>query len=203
MRSRLMLAAVAALVIGCSSAAGTELTDGATATPQGGGGSLQPLPGGGPTGAPAVDPSGLGNLLGPGDFAAVGVPGAGTPTVNPNPGGAGAAYVVFASHPLADGTKDIEIEFDVFTFNSADEASTDFGSQTNDPADPADLQALGAVRGQMFLDQPGNDPSTALAELRVLKGRVWTSLVIPAGPNAQAQLVALTKLALDRAAALI
>lgn len=146
---------------------------------------------------PATDIKGIAALLGPGDFNAVGIPGAGTPSVNLN-SGPGTAYVVYARKSAADGG----IEFDVFAFDTAAEASTDFGSGLT-PLPAAELQALEADKAAISFDELGNDPGTTFAEIRVIKGRIWFDIGIPSNPLAEAQLVALAKVVLQRAAAVI
>jgi hypothetical protein len=170
---------------------------GPTTAPAGGAASFQPVPGAGPTGMPAADTNGIATLLGPGDFNGVGIPGAGTPTVNLN-SGPGTAYVVYARKSAADGG----IEFDVFAFDTAAEASTNFGTGLS-PLPSAELEALGADKAASSLVELGNDPGTTFAEIRVLKGRIWFEIGIPSNPLAEAQLVALAKVVLERAAAVI
>jgi hypothetical protein len=170
---------------------------GSASTPVAGAASFQAVPGAGPTGMPAADVDGIATLLGPGDFNGVGIAGAGTPTVNTN-SGPGTAYVVYARKSAADGG----IEFDVFAFDTAAEASTNFGTGLS-PLPSAELQALGADQAAISFAELGNDPGTTFAEIRVLKGRIWFDIAIPSNPLAEAQLVALAKVVLQRAAAVI
>jgi hypothetical protein len=165
--------------------------------PAGGAVSFQPVSGAGPTGMPAADINGIATLLGPGDFNGVGVPGAGTPTVNLN-SGPGTAYVVYARKSAADGG----IEFDVFAFDTAAEASANFVRGLSE-LPSAELTELGADQAAISFDELGNDPGTTIAEIRVLKGRIWFEIGIPSNPLAEAQLVALAKVVLQRAAAVI
>jgi hypothetical protein len=146
---------------------------------------------------PAADIKGIATLLGPGDFNGVGIPGAGTPTVNLN-SGPGTAYVVYARKSAADGG----IEFDVFAFDTAAEASTNFGTGLS-PLPAAEFKALGADKAAFSTNELGNDPGTTFAEIRVLKGKIWFDIGIPGNPQAEAQLVALAQVVLQRAAAII
>jgi hypothetical protein len=215
MRPQMILAAgtILTLVVACGGSApapttggvrstspgGATIGPGGGSTPAPGGGTVtfQPVPGAGPTGKPATDINGIATLLGPGDFNGVGIPGAGTPSVNTN-SGPGTAYVVFARKSAADGG----IEFDVFAFDTVANASTEFGSGlTALPA--AELRTLGADKAAFSPDELGNDPGTTFAEIRVLKGKIWFEIGIPSNPLAEAQLVALSQLVLQRAAALI
>ena len=78
-------------------------------------------PDGGATGGSVTDAQHLADLLGPGDFSAAGVPGAGTPTVNP--GDPGSVFVVYAGKSGGTGG----IEFDAVLGDTADDMGTVFG----------------------------------------------------------------------------
>lgn len=155
-----------------------------------------PPVGGGSTGKPATTTADLTNILGPGDFAAVGISGAGAPTNNPTDN---AAYIVYKGKSAASGG----LELDAFWFDTAAEAAASFGSSGVYALDPADTAALGADDAWISLSELGNDPGTTFAELRVLKGRIWFDLGIPSGDQAQAQLLALATIVLSRAGSLI
>ncbi len=205
-----LLLGAAVLAAGCSGAAapgGAGATGGPSAAPNpsasspagatyeppyGGGGQA----GGGATGGSVQAGGDLCDLLGPGDFGAVGVAGAGAPKENPS---GNAAYCIYAGLSAASGG----IELDAFVLGSADEASTDFGEVGLYALDPAAVTALGAAKAGYYPDQPGNDPGTTFDELRFLKGRIWFVLSIPSSSQAEDQLLALAKLVLERAAALL
>ncbi len=91
---------------------------------------------------------------------------------------------------------------DVFAFDTARVASSDFGDAGLSPLKPAEVQAIGADKASISLSEPGNTSAITFAEIRVLKGRIWFDIGLPANPQAEAQLVALATLVVQRAAAL-
>jgi hypothetical protein len=154
---------------------------------------------GGSTGGSVPDGGDLCALLGPGDFAAAGVSGAGSPTSNPIVNDVQAAdYCVYAKNSAAGGG----IELDVFVLTSADAALTDFGGVAMYAIEPSAVTALGADQAGIYLEQLGNDAGTTFDQLRALKGRMWFSLAFPSNPGSRDQLLGLAKLVLDRGAAL-
>ncbi len=153
---------------------------------------------GGSTGGSVPDGGDFCSLLGPGDFAAAGVSGAGTPTGNPIRNDVQAAdYCVYAKKSAADGG----IELDVFVLTSTDAALTDFGGVVGYEIEPAELTALGADQAGIY-EELGNEAGTTVAEVRVLKGRMWFDIGIPSNPGSKEQLLGLAKLVLDRGVAL-
>jgi hypothetical protein len=154
---------------------------------------------GGSTGGSVPAGGDLCALLGPGDFAAAGVSGAGSPTSNPIVNDVQAAdYCVYAKNSAAGGG----IELDVFVLTSADAALTDFGGVAMYAIEPSAVTALGADQAGIYLEQLGNDAGTTFDQLRALKGRMWFSLAFPSNPGSRDQLLGLAKLVLDRGAAL-
>ena len=98
----------------------------------------------------------LAALLCPDDFSAVGLAGAGAPTVNAN-GGPRTVYAVYAGRSAADGG----IELDVFISDTPEEAAT----LVQDPGlyelDAPTKQELGADRATLIADASTNDGTAA------------------------------------------
>jgi hypothetical protein len=183
--------------VGEASTAASAATVPADATGEPGAGSPEPA-GGGATGQPVTDAGQLASLLGPGDFSAVGVGGAGTPTVNnPEPG---SAYIVYAG--LSSGTGGIEL--DVAVGQDSTEMAGVFAAMA---APFLDFEGKGkaslpmADDAQLRTDNPIDGGGT-WAGVAVQKGRLVFVLGIPSSPDAEAQLVSLAKLVLERAAGL-
>jgi len=146
--------------------------------------------GGGALGG-TVGPGGnLCGLLGPGDFAAVGVTGAGTPTKNSD--APTDAYCVYTGISSATGG----IEFDLF-IGDPEATYQQIKSNGGILADDAtgDLPGVGAAGIQ--LNGPGN-----MATIGVRKGQLTFDIGFPANANARAQLIALAKLVLQRGSGL-
>jgi hypothetical protein len=153
-----------------------------------------PIAGGQPTGQPITGPSQYAQVLGPGDFAAVGVADAHAPTVNTTGCAPNCAYVVYNKLSSADGG----IEFDVFNYDTAADAASDFSGGSLNKLDAASLAALGADDAQLQLAVPGNTADIKVDELSVLKGKLWFDLGIPSNEKGKSQLLALAALVLAR-----
>jgi hypothetical protein len=153
-----------------------------------------PLAGGQPTGQPITGPSQFAQVLGPGDFAALGIAGAAQPTVNTTGCAPNCAYVVYSGTSSADGG----IEFDIFNYDTTADAASDFSGGTLNRLDAASLAALGADDAQLQLAVPGNSATIKVDELSVLKGKLWFDLGIPSNAKGKSQLLALAALVLKR-----
>jgi hypothetical protein len=154
----------------------------------GGGGSA------GPTGGSVSAGGDLCGLLGPGDFAAVGVGGTGKPTENNQD--ANDVYCVFAGKSGATGG----VEFDAFLGASSADSPGTFIAATEGIADSAG--AGKAALPEVDDARLQTDIAGGYAALVVSKGKVVFSLAIPTTSSAKDQLVALAKLVLARVASL-
>jgi hypothetical protein len=128
-------------------------------------------------------------LLGPGDFAAVGVSGARTPTKNSD--GPADAYCVYSGVSGATGG----IEFDIFIGDpvaSYQQIVANGALIADTTGDLPGVDAVGTV-----MNGPGN-----MAAIGARKGTMAFDIDVPTGPNARAQLIALAKLVLQRSSAL-
>jgi hypothetical protein len=128
-------------------------------------------------------------LLGPGDFAAVGVSGARTPTKNSD--GPADAYCVYSGISGATGG----IEFDIFIgdpVSSYRQIVSNGALVADTTGDLPGVDNVGTV-----MNGPGN-----MAAIGVQKGRMTFDIDVPTGANARAQLIALAKLVLQRSSAL-
>jgi hypothetical protein len=135
----------------------------------------------------------LGGLLGPGDFTAAGVPGAGVPTLNGD--GFVEAYCDFARTSSATGG----IELDAFAGSLADAASTYttvLGESTG-TGQSAKADLSGADDASINLADAGGS-----ATIAVRAGKLVFALGLPKTDAARNQLLVLAHLVLDRAAAL-
>ena len=132
-------------------------------------------------------------LLGPGDFTAAGVPGAGVPTLNGN--GSTEAYCVFAGTSSATGG----IELDAFTGTAADAASTyqTVLGESATAGESARAGLSGADDASINLADTGGS-----ATIAVRSGGLVFALGVPRSAAARSQLLVLARLVLDRAAAL-
>ena len=153
-----------------------------------------PTSGGGPsaTGGPVARGGNLCSLLGPGDFTAAGVSGAGAPTDSPD--GTGGHYCVYTGVSGATGG----IEFDAFIGDPVGTYRTiasDTGMGTLTSVSTTDLP--GADQAGMTLDGTGH-----MAAIVVRKGQLIFDMSFPTNPNARAQLFALVSLVLQRGTAL-
>ncbi|TMD30142.1 MAG: acyl-CoA dehydrogenase [Chloroflexi bacterium] len=146
------------------------------------------------TGGPIAAGGDFCALLGPGDFAAAGVSGAGTPTANTTGVEGTGAYCVYAGKSSATGG----IEFDVFVTQPADTGDT-YTLTTGEMSQPADVTAdVGADQAALVTGGPG-----APAVIAVRKGVLVFDVGTPSSQASKAQLVALAKLVIQRAANLI
>ena len=136
-------------------------------------------------------------LLGPGDFLAAGVPGAGPPSSNSTP--PADYYCVYAGRSSYMGG----IEFDAFLADSAADAASIFKTVTKETADPDAIDPAKAMllhHALLSLKAPGDPRSFASIDVR--KGRLVFAIGFPSGPQAEAQLLALARLVLQRGAGL-
>ncbi len=140
-------------------------------------------------GGPVAKGGNFCDLLGPGDFLAVGVSGAHTPTKNSD--GTADAYCVYAGVSGATGG----IEFDIFTGDPVSSYQQIVSNAALIADTKGDLPGVDNVG--MVTSGPGN-----MAAIGVQKGRLTFDIDIPTGPNARAQLIALAKLVLQRSSAL-
>lgn len=128
-------------------------------------------------------------LLGPGDFAAVGVSGARTPTKNSD--GPADAYCVYSGISGATGG----IEFDIFIgdpVSSYQQIVANGALIADTTGDLPGVDNVGTV-----MNGPGN-----MAAIGVQKGAMTFDIDVPTGPKAREQLIALAKLVLERSSAL-
>jgi hypothetical protein len=202
-RSKALGATLAlALLAGCTGGGGGGSTVGASTGGATSGTSSSPVaskapssPGsGGSIGGPVAAGGDLCGLLGPGDFAAVGVSGTGTAKEN-NPD-ANSAYCVYAGTSAGTGG----VEFDAFlagstadskaAYDAAAAPMLDFagdGKKAFPDADGASVQK----------DIPGGYDGIA-----IWKGKLVFDIGIPSTDKSKDQLIALAKLVLQRAAGL-
>jgi len=146
--------------------------------------------------SPIVGTVQIESILSSADFAAVGVKGAGTPTVETS--GDGDFYVVYAGESADDGG----IELDIFLFDTASDAADDFGGSGEGELGAATLKQIGADRAAYYSDEAGNSAPISYDEIDVLKGAGWFDLEIPSGSNSKQQLVALAALVVARGGSL-
>ena len=142
------------------------------------------------TGGPVARGGNLCSLLGPGDFAAAGVAGASAPTVNSDENGG--RYCVYAGTSGATGG----IEFDAFTGDPVGTYQTIAG-ETGTLTELAAADLPGADQAGVNLNGAGG-----MAAIVVRKGQLIFDMSFPAGPQARAELIALSALVMERAAAL-
>jgi hypothetical protein len=173
---------------------GTPTATGAPAAtpsgaPAGGGGSST----GGAAGGPVARGGDYCGLLGPGDFAAAGLAGAGAPSANPDPQG---AYCVYAGRSGATGG----IELDVFVGTDDADASAIFVNVRSFIDVGTGKAALPEADEVALLASAGGSPDYAVIAVR--KGLLVFGISFPAGDGAQDRLVALARLVLARGDAL-
>jgi hypothetical protein len=159
-----------------------------------------PLPSAGalpslPSGA-LPTPEQLATLLGPDDFAAVGIEGAGPPSYDPN-GDLGSVYAVYAGLSGAAGG----LEVDVFVSPTADEAA----AMVIDPGlwalDATTKATIGADHATLIDQQPTNDGTATYDTLWAQKGRLVAVISVPTTDASREQLLGLATLLLARSAA--
>ena len=150
--------------------------------------------GGGAVGGPVAAGADLCGLLGPGDFAAAGVTGAGKPTENNQDNSN--VYCVYAGKSAGTGG----IEFDAFLAGSAADSKASYDSVA---APMLDFAGEGKAA---FPDADGavvrNDIPGPYAGIAIWKGKLVFTIGIPSTLTSKVQLVVLAKLVLQRAAAL-
>ena len=179
----------AAFVAGCSSGgSGTSAapTTPAVATTSGNTGGL-------PTGAPVTDLTALCGLLGPGDFAAVGIQGATAPTTSSD--GPGSAYCVYNGLSAAKGG----IELDVFVDPDAAGTFTTITEET--AAELTDLPLPGVDQAVGTDGTAGVEDEFATVVIR--KGNLVFTIAAPGGPGMTAKLLALAGLVVARGASFV
>jgi predicted enzyme related to lactoylglutathione lyase len=142
------------------------------------------------TGGPVARGGNLCSLLGPGDFTAAGVAGASAPTVNSDENGG--RYCVYAGTSGATGG----IEFDAFTGDPVGTYQTIAG-ETGTLTELAAADLPGADQAGVNLSGAGG-----MAAIVVRKGQLIFDMSFPRGPQARAELIALSALVMERAAAL-
>jgi hypothetical protein len=146
-----------------------------------------------PTGGPVTDLTRLCDLLGPGDFAAVGIEGAGAVTANTD--GPGSAYCVYKGTSAATGG----IEFDVFVDEDAKGTFDTIVGETASSLTPLPLPGVDEAVGT-----DGTAGQTdAYATIVVRKANLVFTIAAPGGSGMQAKLGALVAVVLARAAGLI
>jgi hypothetical protein len=145
-------------------------------------------------GSPGAPPSAeqLAALLSPDDFAAVGVPGAGIPTVNSS--GPGEAYVVYQGLSAGAGG----IEMDVFVLPSAGDAAALVPDPGLYALDEAAKRGIGAERATFIGESSTNDGTSTYDAIRAQKGRVVVDIGIPTTETSRDQLIALARLVIER-----
>ena len=161
---------------------------GATATPGATGAS-----GGQPTGGPVTDLTKLCDLIGPGDFATVGIEGAGTVTANTD--GPGSAYCVFKGTSAATGG----IEFDVFVDEDAEGTYDTIVDETTGTLTPLPIPGVDEASGT---DGTAGQ-ADAYATIIVRKGPLVFTIAAPGGPGTALKLSTLAGLVIARAAGLL
>jgi hypothetical protein len=176
------LAVVTAILAACGGATGG--TPGSTA---------------GATGGAVAVGGDLCGLLGPGDFGAAGVPGAGPLSENNNP--PTDFYCSYTEASSAMGG----IEFDAFTLSSADDPDGVFATMldsTGLTGGPDRAGDVGADEATIATDVAGEGGFAGkVALIAVHKGKLVFDIGFPAGPDAERQLIDLAKLVIGRAAA--
>ena len=147
--------------------------------------------GGGPTGAPVAAGGDLCKLLGPGDFAAADVSGAGGPSENNDPP---SYFCVYRGRSSATGG----IEFDAFTFDTTSDAHQAFVDLFGefDPSDDAAVSIAGADEASLSLP-PSDSSDPALIGAR--KGKLAFGIGVGTSPGEAAK----TGDALKKLAALV
>jgi hypothetical protein len=153
-----------------------------------------PVTGGGANGGPVAAGADLCGLLGPGDFAAAGVSGAGKPTENnQDPSN---VYCVYAGKSAGTGG----IEFDAFLAGSAADSKASYDAVA---APMLDFAGEGKAA---FPDADGavvrNDIPGPYAGIAIWKGKLVFDIGIPTTATSKVELIALAKLVLQRAAGL-
>ena len=131
------------------------------------------------------------DLLGPGDFAAVGIDGASAPTVNSD--GPGSAYCLYTGASGAQGG----VEFDVFVDDDAAGTYETILGEISSVA-PLELPGVDEAAGGDGIAGQADQPATVV----VRKGKLVFTIAAPGGPNNLLLLETLAALVLARGAAL-
>ena len=197
---RMRAAAIPLVVLlfgACSAASGPAPTPGGS-TGSGGGSSQGPAAtstpaagGGGATGGTVAAGDDLCKLLGPGDFAAVGVSGTGPASENNQDNSN--VYCVYAGKSAGTGG----VEFDAFL--------ADTKANSRPPSTPWPRRCSTSRAGQAaFPDADGaklrTDIPDGYAGIAIWKGKLAFDIGIPTTDQAKDQLIALAKLVLQRSA---
>ena len=132
-------------------------------------------------------------LLGPGDFAAAGISGAGSPTENSD--GPGSAYCIFAGQSGATGGLELDVFVDAAS--AADTFDT-IVSESGTTMNP--ITVAGVVDEAVATD---GDSTSGYAAIAVRSGALVFSISGPAGAGMSAKLAALAGVVLARGAGLI
>ena len=143
------------------------------------------------TGMPVARGGNLCSLLGPGDFAAAGISGAGAPTINTDENGG--HYCVYSGTSGGTGG----IEFDAFTGDPVGTYQTIAG-ETGTLTELASGDLPGADQAGVNLSSTGG-----MAAIVVRSGQFIFNMSFPTNPQARSQLIALAALVLQRGSALM
>ena len=170
--------------------AGVSLVWLSTQAPAQAAGAIAATPG---KGGAVVRGDDLCGLLGPGDFDAAGVKGARPPETNNSP--PTDYFCVYAGKSSYMGG----IEFDAFLADSTRDASRTFKTVTEETADRDGVdraKLLGVDQALLSLKAPGE--TGPVASLSVRKGKFVFVISFPSSAQAEAQLLALARTALQR-----
>jgi hypothetical protein len=205
MRAGVLLTAVAPVLAGCSLLFSSSPFDGVelpspvvvgetpVAAPTASSAETQPPVAA--TQGPLPSSAELAALLGPEDFAAVGVQGAGPASFSD--AGPGSVYAVYAGQSSAAGG----IELDVFVLPSKDEAAAMVGDPGLAALDDDTKQSIGAEHATLDQGMPTNNGTSSYDVIWAQKGRLVFDLGIPSSPESRDQLLALAALVLERSQA--
>lgn len=175
-----------------ASAAGTTPATGSPASATPASTTATSSTGGGSTGFAVRPGEPLCGLLGPGDFAAAGLPAAGVPTLNGD--GSTEAYCVYAGTSAATGGLELDAFVSADAAGSGDVYTTVLGESGAGSPVP---ELSGVDAASINLDAEGT-----FATVAVQAGRLAFDIGIPKGAGARDQLLALAGLVLQRSAAL-
>jgi len=183
------LAAASAIIALVAACGGGTATNGPGATTAG----TVPVAGALATGAPVTDLTKLCDLLGPADFAALGIGGVGAPTVNSD--GPGSAYCVYAGESAAKGG----VEFDVFVDEDAAGVFDTIVAETSGDLTPAIIPGVDEALGSDGVAGQADGYGTVV----VRKGPLVFTIAAPGGPGTALKLSTLAGLVIARAAGLL
>ena len=171
---------------GGATGGGSSVGSTAVPTPAAGGAA-----GGGAAGGSVAAGDDLCGLLGPGDFAAVGVGGTGKPSENNSDNSN--VYCVYAGKSAGTGG----VEFDAFLADTTADSQASFDAAS---APMLDFEGAGKAA---FPDADGallrTDIPGGYAGIAIWKGKLVFDIGIPTTAQSKDQLIALAKLVLDRA----